>query len=260
MKPILLTGGTGTLGGYVLRRLTDAGLRVRVLTRRARTPVDGVTFVEGDLLNATGANHAVDGVDTIIHCAGQRKGDEILTRNLIQSAVHAGRPHIINISVVGADRVPVAGPLDRLMFGYFEMKRNVEQIVSGSGLPWTTLRSTQFYDSLLPFVRIAAKLPVVLTPAGFCLQPVDTDEVAALLVALSQSEPSGLVDDVAGPRVYTMDDFIRSYLTHMDRRRLFISVGFPGKAFQSIREGANLAPDRAVGVRSWEQFVCDRIS
>jgi uncharacterized protein YbjT (DUF2867 family) len=255
---VLVTGGTGTVGSRVVRRLTRTGHEVRVLTRRAHISQEGVTFIEGDMMKRSAVDRAVDGAETIVHCAGQRKGDEILTRNLIESATRAGRPHIVSISVVGADRVPVTAPLDRLMFGHFAMKRNAERIVSASGLPWTILRATQFYDSLLPLVKSATRAPIVLVPAGFSLQPVDADEVAARLFELSQSGPSGFVDDIAGPRVYTMGDLIGGYLARANRRRMFITVRLPGRAFRSIREGANIAPDRAIGVKTWEQFVDER--
>src|SRR3546814_1982616 len=53
---------------------------------------------------------------------------------------------LVYISVVGADRVPVSGRSDRMMFSYYDMKRQAEEVVAGSGLPWTTIRATQFHD------------------------------------------------------------------------------------------------------------------
>jgi hypothetical protein len=70
-------------------------------------------------------------------------------RNLVGAAGRAGRPHLVFISVVGADRMPVVSALDRAAFGYFPAKRAAEDIVSGSGLPWTTLRATQFHELTL---------------------------------------------------------------------------------------------------------------
>ena len=63
--------------------------------------------------------------------------------------------------------------LDRAMFGYFESKLAAERFVANSGLPWTTLRATQFHESLLKLVQQMAKLPVVPVPAGWRFQPVD---------------------------------------------------------------------------------------
>jgi uncharacterized protein YbjT (DUF2867 family) len=260
MDPILVTGGTGTLGRHVVRRLRLTGRDVRVLTRRTREDEDGVRFLTGDLLSDTGVDAAVDGVATIIHCAGGRKGDDVATRNLAQAAARAGRPHLVFISVVGAECVPVRSRVDGTMFAYFEMKRKAEEVVSGSGLPWTTIRATQFHDLMLRVLEALAKLPVVPVPSGIAFQPVDTDEVAARLVELAQAEPSGLVPDIAGPRVYATAELVRGYLKATHRRRLLLPVRLPGGAARAIRAGANLAPERAVGTRTWEEFLADRLS
>src|SRR5918997_1240502 len=191
-SPILLTGGTGTLGQHVVRRLQDAGCDVRVLSRRNRETGDGIEFVTGDLATGEGIEAAVDGVAAIVHLAGSAKGDEDKARNLVRAASQAGAPHLVYISVVGAERIPVESGLDRNMFGYFASKRAAERIVEDSGLPWTILRATQFHDLILTVARTLAKLPVVPLPAGFRVQPVDADEVAARLVQLALGEPAGL--------------------------------------------------------------------
>jgi uncharacterized protein YbjT (DUF2867 family) len=201
MEPILVTGGTGTLGRRAVRRLRESGRDVRVLTRRARKDEDGVRFVTGDLLSDTDVGGAVGGVATIIHCAGSSKGDEVATQNLVNAAARTDRPHLVYISVVGAERMPVNGLIDRTMFSYFDMKRKAEQVVAGSGLPWTTIRATQFHDLILMVLEKLTKLPVVPVPSGVAFQPVDADEVAERLVELALGEPSGLVPDIAGPRV-----------------------------------------------------------
>ena len=258
-SPILVTGGTGTLGRLVVRRLRDAGCDVRVLTRRSRAAKDGIQFMTGDLATSEGIEPAVDGVATIVHCAGSNKGDADLTRNLVRAASSQTRPpHLVYISVVGADRIPMVSRVDRAMFGYFESKRETERVVADSGLPWTTLRATQFHDLILTVARQLAKMPVVPIPAGFRVQPVDADEVAARLVELMLGEPAGRVPDMGGPRVYGAADLLRGYLRATQRRRLILPVWLPGKAARVFRAGANLAPEQAVGRRTWEEFLADR--
>lgn len=217
MGPILVTGGTGTLGRHVVRRLGNAKHDVRVLTRQAGKHADDVAFVTGDLLSNTGVDAAVDGVTTIIHCAGSQKGDDVATQNLVRAAARAGRPHLVYISVVGAERIPISSRLDRMMFSYYDMKRKAEQTVEHSELPWTTLRATQFHDLIFTLVSTLAKSPVVPVLSGVAFQPVDSDEVAARLVELALDPPSGLVPGMAGPRTYTMRDLIRGYLERTHR-------------------------------------------
>src|SRR5215203_1646298 len=260
-SPILVTGGTGTLGRLVVRRLRDAGCDVRVLSRRSHKSGDGIEFMTGDLATGEGVEAAVDGIETIVHLAGSAKGEEDKARNLVRAASRAGAPHLVYISVVGAERIPVVSGVDRNMFGYFASKRAAEKVVAASGLPWTTLRATRFHDLMLMVARQLAKLPVVPIPAGFRVQPVEADEVAARLVELTLGEPAGLVPDMGGPRVYGAADLFRGYLLASKRRRRpIVPLWLPGKAARAFRDGANLAPEQAVGHRTWEEVLAERLS
>ena len=258
-SPILVTGGTGTLGRLVVPRLLAAGGKLRVLSRRGHEDADGVEFVTGDLSTGEGIEAAVAGTEIIVHCAGTSKGDEDKARHLARSASRAGARHLVFIWVVGADRVPVASVIDRAMFGYFGAKLAAERVVTDSGLPWTTLRATQFYESLPIVARQMAKVPVIPVPAGVRFQPVDAGEVAARLVELTLGTPAGLVPDMAGPRIYGMADLLRGYLRARGKHRAMVPVRLPGAAARAIRAGANLAPDRAVGHRTWEEFLTEQV-
>jgi uncharacterized protein YbjT (DUF2867 family) len=256
---ILVTGGTGTLGRHVVRQLAAAGHEVRVLTRRSYENEAGIEFIAGDLAMGEGIEAAVKGAEIILHCAGSSKGDEDKARHLVLAASRAGTRHLVYISVVGADRVPIVSSIDRAMFGYFESKHVAEQLVAGSGIPWTTLRATQFHDLTLKTVQQMAKLPVIPVPSGFRFQPVDSEDVAARLVELALGEPAGLVPDLAGPRVYEMTELVRGYLRASHKHRLILPVRIPGRAAKAFRSGANLSPARAVGRRTWEDFLAARI-
>jgi uncharacterized protein YbjT (DUF2867 family) len=146
-----------------------------------------------------------------------------------------------------------------MMFSYFDMKRKTEDVVAGAGLPWTTIRATQFHDLILLVMEKLVKLPVVPVPSGVEFQPVDTDEVAARLVELAVGEPSGLVPDIAGPRIYGTAGLVRGYLRATNQRRPLVPIRLPGTAARALRAGANLAPDRALGRRTWEDFLAERL-
>lgn len=256
---VLVTGGTGTLGRHVVPRLLDAGHHVRVLSRHEHDPADGIEFVTGDLATGDGVKAAVAGAEIIVHCAGSSKGDDEKARQLVRAASRSGTRHLVYISVVGADRIPVVSGVDRAMFGYYAAKLGAERIITESGLPWTTLRATQFHDLLFMMASQMAKMPIVPVFAGVRFQPVDAEEVAIQLVELALGAPSGLVPDIAGPRVYAMDEVVRSYLRARGKRRPIVRVRVPGKAARAFRSGANLAPDRAVGQRTWEEFLVKRL-
>jgi uncharacterized protein YbjT (DUF2867 family) len=256
----LVTGGTGTLGRLVVPRMQNAGWDVRVLSRRSRDGTQGIEFVTGDLATGEGIQSAVDGAEIIIHCAGGVKGDDNKARHLVRAASRAGTLHLAFISVVGVDRIPITSALDRTMFVYFASKSAAERVVADSGVPWTTLRATQFHDLILTAARTMARLPVLPVPSGFRFQPVDTAEVADRLVELALGTPAGLVPDMGGPAVYEMAELIRGYLRSGNKRRLILPIWLPGKAARAFRAGANLAPDGAVGRRTWEDFLAERVS
>jgi uncharacterized protein YbjT (DUF2867 family) len=248
-SPILVTGGTGRLGRQVVPRLRNTGRDVRVLSRHGRADQDGIRYLTGDLATGEGVEPAVDGVETIIHCATSVKGDQVKARNLVRAASRAGTRHLVFISVVGADKI-----------GYFAAKLAAEQVIAGSGLGWTTLRATQFHDLVLMTVRQLAKLPVVPVPTGWRFQPVDPGEVADRLVELALGAPAGLVPDLGGPRICELAELVRGYLRATDRHRLIVPVPLPGRAARAYRAGANLAPDQAVGRHTWEEFLAERLS
>jgi uncharacterized protein YbjT (DUF2867 family) len=257
--PVLVTGGTGTLGRLVVARLRETGCDVRVLSRRHREAADGIEFVTGDLATGEGIEPAVAEAGTIVHCAGSTKGDEDKARNLVGAASRAGGAHLVYISVVGADRIPISSRVDRAMFGYYGSKLAAERIVADSGLPFTTLRATQFHDLILTVAQQMAKLPVIPAPAGFRFQPIDAGEVAARLAELTLDKPAGLVPDMGGPRAYPVADLLRGYLRAAHRRRPIVPLRLPGKAARAFRSGVNLAPEQAVGHRTWEDFLAERV-
>jgi uncharacterized protein YbjT (DUF2867 family) len=257
--PILVTGGSGTLGRLVVVRLRAAGHNVRVMSRQPHAG-EGIESAIGDLSTGDGVSAAVAGVDVIVHLAGTAKGDGAKARCLVAAASAAGVRHLVFISVVGADRIPMAGAIDRAMFGYFDEKHAAEIAIAGSGIPWTTLRATQFFDLSLVTAAAMAKLPLVPIPAGFRFQPIDADEVAARLAELALGSPAGLVPAMGGPEVFDWADLVRGYLSAAGKHRLIVRVPTPGRAAAAIRAGANLAPDRAVGRRTWQEFLAERVA
>lgn len=258
--PVLLTGGTGTLGRLVTPLLRERGYAVRILSRSTHERSEGVEYVVGDLSRGTGLAAAVKEVETIIHCGGSSKGDDVKTRHLVEAAVSAGRPHLVYISVVGADRVPMASTVDRLAFGYYGAKAAAERVVVESGLPWTTLRATQFHDLVLATVAGLTRLPVAPVLSGIRFQPVDAGEVASRLVELALGRPAGLVPDLGGPATYSMAELVHGYLARVGKRRSLLPIRLPGKAARAMRAGANLAPDHALGRRTWEEFLAERLA
>jgi uncharacterized protein YbjT (DUF2867 family) len=244
MTTILVTGGTGTLGRLVTDRLRADGHEVRVLSRRARPYA--VDLREG----GAGLDAAVAGVDTIVHCASTpRGGDERAATNLVAAARKAGVRHLVHISIVGVDRVP---------YGYYRSKLAVEKLVAESGMDWTVLRATQFHDLLLQVFEGLSKVPVMMLPAGVSDQPVEVAEVAERLVELANGAPAGRVEDLAGPEVRTFESLARAYLKASGKRRAVVQVPLWGAAYREFRAGGHLAPERAAGKGTFEDYLAGR--
>ncbi|KES05209.1 nucleoside-diphosphate sugar epimerase [Streptomyces toyocaensis] len=245
MTTILVTGGTGTLGRHLTERLRADGHEVRVLSRHAQPYA--VDLREG----GSGLDDAVAGVDTVVHCAtSPRGGDEKASRNLIAAARRAGVGHLVYISIVGVDRVP---------FGYYKSKLAVERLVEESGIGWTVLRTTQFHDLVLRVLQGMSRLPVMPLPARVKDQPIDVTEVAERLAELAQGAPAGRVDDMGGPEVRTFDSLARAYLRAAGRRRAVVRVPLRGAAYDAFRAGGHLAPERAVGTGTFDEFLTRRL-
>jgi uncharacterized protein YbjT (DUF2867 family) len=250
VSTILVTGGTGTLGRVLVEQLVARDHDVRVLSRRAApAETGGATWVTGNLRTDDGIGAAVSGVDVIVHCASTTRGDVESSRHLIDAAERGQRPHLVYISIVGVDRVPL---------GYYRSKVESEHLIEGSGLPWTILRATQFHDLILRGCRALGRLPVMMVPADTDFQPIEVGEVARSLLALAEGPAAGRVPDMGGPAIRTTRQLAQMYLAAAGRHRRIVALRLPGSVFAGYRRGDHLAPQHAVGRVTFEQYLAER--
>ncbi|MEV7214317.1 NAD(P)H-binding protein [Kitasatospora cineracea] len=251
--PLLVTGATGVLGREVLRHARATGRPVRALTRRTAPPADTDThWCTGDLAAGTGLDAAFTGADAVIHCASDPrhpKNDLPAFRHLLAAARRAGVRHVVNISIVGVDRIPLA---------YYRIKRQGEELLAGSGLGWTNLRATQFPQLLDGMLRPLGRLPVLPMPSRTPVQPVDPGEVAARLVELALGDPVGHAPDLAGPETRPATDLATAWLRARGSRRPVLPVHLPGRAGRLLRAGALTSPGHADGTRTWDDYLAAR--
>lgn len=244
---ILITGGTGTLGRQVVGLLSPSGDHdVRILSRGRREPVAGVEHVVADLVRDDGVAAAIDGAEVVLHLAGGPKGDDVATANLVRAAEAAGVRHLVFVSVIAADRMPI---------GYFRAKHGAEQAIEAGGVPWTILRAAQFHDLVAGLIAKLQRSPVLPLPGAVRLQPVDTAAVAARLVELALGPPAGRVEDLAGPEIRPLADLARSALRVRGKHRAIAPLPLPPKLSRLYRDGANLAPGAQTAGVPWETFL-----
>lgn len=247
MTTILVTGATGTLGRRLVPRLLAGGHEVRALSRRPPPSGDDrVAWVTGDLRTGTGLMAALTGVDVVVNCASAQRGDVESARQLLDATARSGPPHLVHVSIVGVDRVPLP---------YYRSKLTVERLVEGSGQPHTILRATQFHDLVVTMFAAQHRLPALLVPARTSVQPVDAGDVADRLAELAAAGPAGRVADFGGPEVLDGVDLARRYLRAVGRRRPVLPVFVPGTIGRGYREGGHLAPDHTDGRLTFGRFL-----
>jgi uncharacterized protein YbjT (DUF2867 family) len=250
--PLLVTGGTGTIGSRVVPLLRDAGRDIRILSRHPRAAEPGIQHVVGDTVAGHGLAAALEGVDVVLHLAGGAKGDDVAARNLAAAAREAGVQHLVLISVIGADRMPI---------GYFRAKAQAERETTESGLPWTVLRAAQLHDFVLPVARGMARMPLLPVPGGLRFEPVHGDEVAARLAELALGAPAGRVADLAGPEVLDVVQLVSTFtqVTGARPRRRRLPIRMPGAVGRAYRAGENLGGEGTQrGTRTWREFLSER--
>ncbi len=250
---ILVTGGTGTLGRQIVNQLLPAGHEVSVLTRRDSLPADfhACQLRTADLASGEGLTEAVADVDGVIHCASNPMDlratvDVRGTRNLIAAAKAGSSPHITYISIVGCDKIPVP---------YYKAKHRAERLIESSGLSWSILRATQFHDLLFQVLKACIKPPVAIIPKGFQFQPVNSGEVAAKLISITEEHITGRRPDFAGPQQADIADWMRLYLTSTGSSKRVLEAPVPGRIAKGFRAGRNTVTNGDRGIATFEEFL-----
>ncbi|MFF0490667.1 SDR family oxidoreductase [Nocardia sp. NPDC004068] len=243
MSTVLVTGGTGALGKRIVERLRVQGHEVRVLSRR-----EGAGTHVGDLTTGEGVRAAVDGAELIVHAASDTrrvgKPDVAQTRNLL--AASGTVRHLLYVSIVGIDRIPMR---------YYRNKLACENLITGSLVPHTILRATQFHDLIAAGLRAAERLPIAPLPPDFRFQPVATEDVALRIADLIAGDPLGRAPDMGGPEVLTFGEMTEVWRARRGKPRRVVRIPLWGRVARGLRAGYNLCPEQRDGVRTWGEFV-----
>jgi uncharacterized protein YbjT (DUF2867 family) len=242
MKTILVTGGTSPPGRSAVATLRAAGHDVRVLSRK---PGDGQ--LRGDLTTGEGVAAAVDGVDTVLHLATSRgHADVRQAEHLIEHARTAGVGHLIFLSIVGVDQIPMP---------YYRDKLAVERLITE--IPFSVLRATQFHNLVDQLLTAQRFLPFLLAPA-VSLQPISVDDVADRLTELAEGPPAGRVPDLGGPEQLTVPTLAGAWRRAKHSRRPVLPIRLPGKAFHAYAAGAAMLATVQPSSRTFDDYLSQR--
>jgi uncharacterized protein YbjT (DUF2867 family) len=211
---IVVIGGSGLIGSKLVERLRKAHHEVL-----AASPNSGVNTITGE-----GLAEALAGADVVVDVANSPSFEDHAVleffqtagRNLLAAEAAAGVKHHVALSVVGADRLPESG--------YLRAKVAQEQLIEAATIPYTILRSTQFFE----FVDSIAKAATIgeavhLSPA--LLQPIASNDVVAALADVTLAVPVNGIVEVGGPERLPLDELVRRYFAATkDTRQVIADV------------------------------------
>jgi uncharacterized protein YbjT (DUF2867 family) len=209
---IVVIGGSGLIGKKLVNMLRQQGHDVL-----AASPSSGV-----DTLTGAGLAEALKGAHVVVDTsnspsfedAAVLKFFETSARNIAAAEVTAGVQHHVALSVVGADRMGSSG--------YMRAKVAQEAIIKASGVPYTILRATQFYEFLATIADFSQKDGAIRLPQAL-MQPLAADDVVAALAKVVTGKPVNDIIEIAGPKKILMAEIVQKALTAKHDPRKVVS-------------------------------------
>ena len=209
---IVVIGGSGLIGKKVVTNLRQHGHEVV-----AASPSSGVNTVTGE-----GLAQALAGAQVVVDVANAPSWEdnavlaffETSGRNLLAAEAAAGVGHHVALSVVGTDRL--------LASGYFRAKMAQEKLIKASPIPYTIVRATQFFEFVGGIAQSATEGQTVRLPPVL-MQPIASDDVAAVMADVALAEPLNGTVDLAGPEPIRQDDLVRQFLNATGDARTVIT-------------------------------------
>jgi uncharacterized protein YbjT (DUF2867 family) len=209
---IVIIGGSGLIGSNIVNRLRLNGHKIV-----AASPGTGVNTITGQ-----GLVEALAGAQVVVDVANSPSFEdrtvleffETSGRNLLAAEVDAGVEHHLALSIVGTDRLPENG--------YFRAKVAQEDLIKASKIPYTILRSTQFFEFIEGIINSGDDGGTIrLSPA--LMQPIAADDVSAMLADLADGAPVNGIVEVGGPDRFPLDELARKFLAARNDKRQVIA-------------------------------------
>lgn len=242
---IVVIGGTGLIGSKLVSSLSSSGHEVM-----AASPASGVNSITGEGLAEalTGADVLVDVTNPPIFKDGSaQEFFETSGRNLVAACATAAVKHHVALSVVGTDRLQESA--------YFRAKMAQENLVRQSGIPYTIVRSTQFFEFVGAIARSGIQGDVIRMSPAF-IQPIASDDVAAAMAGIAVGQPVNGIMEVAGPEKFRLDELVRKYLAAMqDDRDVITDTATP--YFGAVLNEETLIPgeNAHTGTLRYEEWI-----
>jgi uncharacterized protein YbjT (DUF2867 family) len=208
---IVVIGGSGLIGSRLVNKLRQLDHTVI-----SASPDSGINTITGE-----GLTEVMKGADVVVDVSNSPSFEDkaVLdffqksTTNLLTAESYAGVKHHVALSIVGADRLPDSG--------YLRAKVAQEELIRESGIPYSILRSTQFFEFAEKIAQAGTTGEEVHIPTA-AFQPIASAEVVSVLTDVVLEAPLNSTVEVAGPVRMPMSEFIRYYLESTEDSRQLV--------------------------------------
>lgn len=209
---VVVIGGTGLIGSKLVGKLGEQGHEAV-----AAAPNTGVNTLTGE-----GLAEVLQGASVVVDVSNSPswEDDAVMkffrtsTTNLLKAEAEAGVTHHVALSVVGTDRLQESG--------YFRAKQAQEDLIKESGMPYSIVHATQFFEFVKGIADISTDGDTVRLPSAK-FQPMYSDDVAAAVGRTAVGAPVNGVVEIAGPDVFRLDELIRETLAAQNDPRTVVT-------------------------------------
>jgi uncharacterized protein YbjT (DUF2867 family) len=229
---IVVLGGTGLIGSKVAHILQEQDHDVLAASSR-----------NVDLLTGKGLSEALRGAEVVVDLTNSPSFEDSAAmnffttsaRNLFPAETAAGVKHHVMLSIVGADRMATVG--------YMRAKVAQENAIKSSGVPYTIVRATQFFE-FIGGIADSATSGQTVRLSNVLMQPIAAEDISTVVAKIALEPPKNGYINVAGPDRLAQDELARRFLKSRNDPRQVVTDPSLGYFGGQIPENA-LVPDRA---------------
>jgi len=227
---IVVIGGTGLIGSKLVSKLREHGHEAV-----AASPDSGVNTLTGE-----GLADVLQGAGTVVDVSNSPSFEDAAvldffttsTRNQLAAEKEAGVGHHVALSVVGTERLAESG--------YFRAKIAQEKLIKESGVPYSIVHATQFFEFVKSIAQAATEGNTVrLSPA--LIQPMAAEDVATAVARTAVGSPQNATVEVAGPEQFGLDELIRKGLSFRGDPREVVTDA-TARYFNAMLQDGELLP------------------
>lgn len=239
---IVVIGGTGLIGSKVVASLSEQGHEAVPASPRL-----GINSITGEGLAA-----AMDGTSVVVDVSNSQNFEyhtameffQTSTRNLLAAEAEAGVGHHVALSVVGTAMLAEGGDPETTTAGYFRAKLTQEDLIKSSGIPFTMVHATQFFEFMSSIADASTEDGVVHVPP-ILFQPMAAEDVAAGVARAAVGMPVNGIVEIGGPERLRFEDVIRRALAAVDDTREVVADPKAGYYGISVTERSLVPGDQA---------------